>query len=157
MFFLPLTAVVPAGKNMGRTTKASVVKASRAPFPRGSSRPRGAGSRIVAWSSRAASASLSNAAKKTRRSRSADMRPPLPWPSNTRSWSANGAGHRTSRAVHQRDLRRQQLIDAVFDDRVRLPAANLHDGPRTRRHRGNGLPQFLDGDRIAVFVEILHD
>jgi hypothetical protein len=39
----------------------------------------------VAWSSRAASTSPPKPARNTRWSRSADSRPPLPWPSRTRS------------------------------------------------------------------------
>ena len=37
---------------------------------------------------------------------------------------------RAARAVHQLDLRRQQLVDAELDDGVRLPAADLHERPR---------------------------
>ena len=39
---------------------------------------------------------------------------------------------RAARAVDQRDLRRQQLVDAELDDRVGLAAADLHERPRPR-------------------------
>ena len=35
--------------------------------------------------------------------------------------------HRTARAVHELDVGRQQVVDAVLVDRVGVPAAHLHD------------------------------
>ena len=34
--------------------------------------------------------------------------------------------HRAARAVHELDVRRQQVVDAVLVDRVRVAAADLH-------------------------------
>ena len=45
---------------------------------------------------------------------------------------------RTARAVHERDLWRQQLVDAELDDRVGLPAADFHERPRPRRDAPHG-------------------
>ena len=61
---------------------------------------------------------------------------------------------RAARAVDQRDLRRQHLIQPVADDRVRLPAANLHDVPRPGGRRANGGGQASNGFGVAVFVEV---
>ena len=76
-FTVPFTASVPMsppGKKIGRTTKASVVKARRPP-PQSS----------VAWSSSRFSTSLPKAGRKTFRSSSALRRPPPPCPITTRS------------------------------------------------------------------------
>jgi hypothetical protein len=58
--------------------------------------------------------------------------------------------------MHQLNLRRQKLVDPVFDNRVRLSAANFHDGPRTRGDGGDRLSQFLSGNRVPILVLELH-
>ena len=64
--------------------------------------------------------------------------------------------HRASRAVHQRHLRRQQVVDAELDDGVRLPAAHLHQRPRPRRDARQRARELRGGFPIAVFVDELH-
>ena len=60
---------------------------------------------------------------------------------------------RAAGAVDHRDLARQHFIEREADDRVRLPAANLHDVPRPRRGGANGGGQASNGVGVAVFVE----
>src|SRR5262249_12787742 len=63
---------------------------------------------------------------------------------------------RASGAVNELDAGREQSIDAVLDDRVRLPPADLHQGPRPRRDAMD-LGGDLRGDlTVAILVEILH-
>lgn len=45
-----------------------------------------------------------------------------------------GDAHRTPRPVNQLHLIREELIDPMADDRVRLSAAHLHQGPGPRHH-----------------------
>ncbi len=58
--------------------------------------------------------------------------------------------------MHQLDLRRQQVVDAVADDGVGLAAAYFHDDPRP----GDGAVYFTDGRThqlgVAVFGDVLH-
>ena len=63
---------------------------------------------------------------------------------------------RTSWAVHQLDFLRQKIVQPVFDDRVRLTAADLHEGPRTCDGPLNFRDQLLCDGMIAVFVDVLH-
>src|SRR5262245_48475630 len=80
----------PPGKNNGRTTKESVVKAIRGgtmPLPPAKFRL------TVAWPSSDASTSLPKAGTNKRWLNSAVNRPPLPWPSITRSYDDRGSGH----------------------------------------------------------------
>ncbi len=58
--------------------------------------------------------------------------------------------------MNQLDARRQDLVDAVADDRVRLPAADLHDGPRPRRDAVDVLGDPLRDLAVAKLVEVLH-
>ena len=64
---------------------------------------------------------------------------------------------RAAGAVHQLDARRQDVVDAVLDDRVRLAAADFHDGPGPRDGAGDGRGQLPGGLGIAIFVEVFHD
>ena len=64
--------------------------------------------------------------------------------------------HRTAGAVHQLDGRRQHLVDAVFDDGVRLAAAHFHDGPRSCDAAADRLGQLAGCLAIAILVEIFH-
>src|ERR671934_2091429 len=64
--------------------------------------------------------------------------------------------HGAAGTVDQLDLRRQEAVDPVLDDRVRLSAADLHERPRP----GGDAPD-LGHDRprqapVAILVEILH-
>ena len=68
-----------------------------------------------------------------------------------------GDADRAARAVDQLDARREQLVDAVLDDRVGLAAADLHQRPRPGRDPGDRREQLLAGQRrVAVLVEVLH-
>src|SRR5262249_22599965 len=63
---------------------------------------------------------------------------------------------RASGTVDELDAGRQQPIDAVLDDRVRLPPADFHQSPRLRRHALD-LGDDLGGDvTVTILVEILH-
>ena len=64
--------------------------------------------------------------------------------------------HRAARPVDQRHLRRQELVDAVTHDGMRLAAAHLHDLPRTGDHAGDGVGVATGGDGVAVFLAVLH-
>ena len=68
-------------------------------------------------------------------------------------------GHtdRAAGAVNELDLGRQELVDAVTDDRVGLPAADLHDRPVAGRCRRDLVQDAAGQLRIAELVEILHD
>ena len=55
------------------------------------------------------------------------------------------------------DLARQQAVEAMLDDGVRLPAAHFHERPRARRQRGAISREDLGRDApVAVLVEVLH-
>src|SRR5690606_14109432 len=54
------------------------------------------------------------------------------------------------------DLLGQEPIDAVADDRVRLPAADLHDDPGPRDRRPDALEQARGDIRIAILVQVSH-
>ena len=64
--------------------------------------------------------------------------------------------HRAARAVDQRDLARQHLVEREADDGVGLAAADLHDVPRPRGGGADGGGQPPDGFGIAVFVDVFH-
>ena len=64
---------------------------------------------------------------------------------------------RAAGAMDQRHLGRQQLVDAVADDGMGLAAADLHDRPRARDHRGDGVGEAPGGGGVAIFVAVLHD
>ena len=66
--------------------------------------------------------------------------------------------HRAARPVHELDVGRQQVVDAVLVDRVRVAAADLHHLVVTARLDG---PEDLPGQRpaelrIAELVHVLH-
>ena len=65
--------------------------------------------------------------------------------------------HGAARAVDQRNLRRQQLVDREADDRMSLAAANLHNAPGPGGRLANRLGQTPDRLRIAIFVDVFHD
>src|ERR1035437_1795313 len=64
--------------------------------------------------------------------------------------------NRTTRPVDESDLLRQQFINAEFDDRVRLPAADFHDVPWSCRDAVDFACELLREFRIAIFVEEFH-
>src|SRR5207344_1365481 len=65
---------------------------------------------------------------------------------------------RAPRAVHELHVGRQQVVDAVLVDRVRVPAAHLHDlvvAARVDRRgdlRRDGAPQL----GVTELVDVLH-
>ncbi len=63
---------------------------------------------------------------------------------------------RAARSVDQRNLRWQHLIQREADDRVRLPAADLHDVPRPGGRPRDGRGQASGGVGVAIFVDVLH-
>ena len=54
-----------------------------------------------------------------------------------------GDADRAAGAVNQFDFLGQDFVDAVFDDGVRLPAADFHDRPGPGDGAGDGVGQFL--------------
>ena len=64
--------------------------------------------------------------------------------------------HRAPRAVQERDQGRQQLLEPEARDRVRLPAAHLHDAPRSRGDPGDRRRQRARALRVSVLVDVLH-
>jgi hypothetical protein len=68
-----------------------------------------------------------------------------------------GDAHRAAGAVHQLDLGRQQLVEAVAHNGVGLPAADFHQHPRA----GDRAPDFIDHAAhqfgVAKFSDKLHD
>ncbi len=64
--------------------------------------------------------------------------------------------HRAARAVHQRDLGRQQVLEAALEDGVGLAAADLHDGPGPRHGVANLLGHLVHGLAVAILVDELH-
>ena len=58
--------------------------------------------------------------------------------------------------MHQFDLFRQKLIEAVLDDRVRLAAADLHDHPWFCDDPPDLAQYLLRDPVIAVFIQVLH-
>src|SRR5689334_7054773 len=83
-----------------------------------------------------------------------------PMPKNTtpRSGFARArvsASSGRGRAVHHLDLR-QQLVGAVPDDRVGVPAADLHDRPRAGRRGVDVVDQAAGQFRVVELVEVLH-
>ncbi len=67
-----------------------------------------------------------------------------------------GDAHRAAGAMDQLDLGRQQLVDPVADDRVRLPTADLHDRPGPRGDPADLVEQARGQIRVAVLVQVLH-
>src|SRR5208283_3715640 len=61
-----------------------------------------------------------------------------------------------SRPVHQRDRFRQQIVNTVLHDGVRLSAANLHDRPRASHGPGNLCRVVPGGCGIAILLDVLH-
>jgi hypothetical protein len=53
-------------------------------------------------------------------------------------------------------LGRQHLVNAIFDDRVRLPAADLHDLPRARGDSGDLPRHALRNLAIPELGQLLH-
>src|SRR6185437_12149077 len=139
---VPLTArlpMSPPGKKMGRTTKASVVIAMRAPP-----------ARTVAASSSTAAALSENAGTKSRPTRSAVRRPPLPWPSTTCSYCPKGTGQAPKGQT-------SEASDAspVMSDRVLLPARDVDQVPEDVEERRVHLldavgAEALDHERVVA-------
>ncbi len=67
-----------------------------------------------------------------------------------------GDAHGASRPVDQFHLRRQQAVDAVLDNGVRLAAADLHDGPRPGNGARNGGRQRHGRLGVPVLVQVFH-
>jgi hypothetical protein len=61
---------------------------------------------------------------------------------------------RTARPVNERDLLRQQFINAEFHNRVRLAAADFHDVPRLRRDAVNFARKLLRQPHRGIRPEI---
>ena len=54
------------------------------------------------------------------------------------------------------DFLRQQAIDAMFDDRVRLPTTNFHDYPWPRLNAFDLVDHRLRYSRVAILIDIFH-
>src|SRR5574341_1049303 len=64
--------------------------------------------------------------------------------------------HRAAGAVNQLDLRRQQFVQPALENRVGLPAADLHQPPAPRDGAGDLIQQASRQRPIAVFIQVLH-
>ena len=64
--------------------------------------------------------------------------------------------HRATRTVDHLDLVRNELVDAVPDDRMRLTAADLHDRPRLGDGGVDVVEQPLGELRVVELVEVFH-
>ena len=63
---------------------------------------------------------------------------------------------RASRAVHQFHFFGKQAIDAIFDNGMRLTAADFHQNPWLGDHPTNFIDQFFGERFVAIFIEIFH-
>jgi hypothetical protein len=59
--------------------------------------------------------------------------------------------------MNELDFRRQQLIDSVAHDGVRLSAAHFHDGPRFRGELPDFGGQLLRNCAVSELREVLHE
>ncbi len=64
--------------------------------------------------------------------------------------------HRAAGAVQQRDVGWQQFVDTVFENGVRLPAADLHDRPGPGDQPADGAEQLPGRGGIPVLVDEPH-
>src|SRR3954470_173775 len=64
--------------------------------------------------------------------------------------------NRTAWTVNEFNFARQETIQPVFDDTMRLPAANFHQDPWAGNGTPNLLKDFLGESLVAIFVEIFH-
>src|SRR5499427_1680445 len=119
----------PPGKKSGVTTYESVVNATRAPS-----------TRRTAWSSCLSRYGLAKAGRKHRAIRSADILPPLPWPSSTRSASVNGTGHARARPA------RRASAESASDD-ILGPERHVHQVPHDVVQRDVRLLDPVDAER----------
>ena len=62
----------------------------------------------------------------------------------------------TARPVYQLNERRQDLVQPVADDRMRLSPANFHDDPRARHHAADLIHHAAHQSRIAIFGDVFH-
>ncbi len=67
-----------------------------------------------------------------------------------------GHADRTARPVNQLDAVRQERVEAVLHDAVRLAAADLHDGPGPGRGPPDRGQQLFGRHAVAIFIEIFH-
>ena len=63
---------------------------------------------------------------------------------------------RAAGPVDHPDALGQRLVDPLLDDRVRLAAADLHEGPRPGRDPVDLGQELLGEHGVAVLVEVLH-
>ena len=63
---------------------------------------------------------------------------------------------RAAGPVNQLDAGGQQPVDAVLEDGMRLPAADLHDGPGSGAGPGDRIGQGSHPFRLAVLVLVFH-
>ena len=64
---------------------------------------------------------------------------------------------RAAGTVDERDLAGQQLVEAEFDDGMRLAAADFHERPGAGGDAGDFVRVFVRGLGVAVFVEVFHE
>src|SRR5690606_5043319 len=61
-----------------------------------------------------------------------------------------------ARPVNQLKLRRQQPVEAMPDDAVRLPSADLHDDPGAGHGAGDLVAKKPDLVRVAILGQVFH-
>ena len=64
--------------------------------------------------------------------------------------------HRASGSVNHFDVRRQQIFDAVLEDRMGVPAADFHELQGARGHARDLIGELSGEVRLPVFVYEFH-
>src|ERR1700722_19185570 len=62
----------------------------------------------------------------------------------------------TPRPMQQVHLGRNQVIDPIFDDRVRLASADFHEYPRLGDDPTDFADHFLSQAFVSIFIEVFH-
>ena len=70
--------------------------------------------------------------------------------------SIGSHAHRAAGTMHKSYLFGQQLVYPKLDNRMRLPPAHLHDGPRPGRDASNSVRILLRKIGVPVFVNVFH-
>src|SRR5580704_4962 len=67
-----------------------------------------------------------------------------------------GYADRAARPMYELHALRQQVIDAILDNGMRLSAADLHDDPGFRLHTANLIDDLACYAAITILIEIFH-
>src|SRR5664280_2855884 len=64
--------------------------------------------------------------------------------------------NRATGTMYQLNFLRQQVVDSMLHDGMRLPAANFHNHPRLRLDTVNFLDDLAGKASIPIFIQVLH-